>query len=361
MTDEILHKLKKVLRIFFLVVVGLILFFVATVLYFFTAPQGATRQKNFLPSSSQIFSGSASGGFGMVAPSGVNIALPDMPSGGIGAGDVLNYGNDATSPQAPALTIPTSERKLIQNGALSLVVDRVEDAVTKLADIADKLGGRVDSAGLYNSGDTAKKHATVVMRIPAVNFSDGMKQVKGIARKVTSENISTEDITEKFIDMQARLKNLKAEEAQYLDIMQKAVKIDDILKVSQRLYMVRQQIEQLQGQMNYLSRQVDMSVITIDLSSEPDIEATNVVWSPTTTAKEAVNGLLEGFYGFLKIVIFLAIYLLPLLVLYVSVAILSVWLIWKLLLAVKKRIHMDAKKHEIWYNSNILKDSDNKK
>lgn len=350
---EVLHKLKKVLRILFLVVVGLIIFFIATAFYFFATPSGVTRQKSF---PSHMIS---DGGFRGVA-GGVNIALPGMPSG-VSEENIFSYGDDAVPQNAPTPTISASERKLIQNGALSLAVERIEDAITNLAKIAEKLGGRTDSVNLDNSGGANKKRAVVVMRVPAVNFGAGMEQVKGIARKVISENISTEDITEKFIDMQARLKNLKAEETQYLDIMQKAVKIDDVLKVSQRLYGVRQQIEQLQGQMNYLSRQVDMSVITIELSSEPDIDATNVVWSPSVTVKEATQGLIEGFYSFLKVVIFLAIYLLPILVLWISVAILSVWLIWKLLLLVKKRVHIDAKKHELWYNSTILKESDNKK
>lgn len=349
---EVIHKLKKVLRILFLVVVGLILFFFAVAFYALTVPGGMTNQKNIF---SQRSGGAATERFGMVAPSGVNIALPDMEDMVLGE-EAADYNNVSPTP-----AIPVSERKLIQNGALSLVVDRVEDAVTSLSKIADKLGGRVDSVGLYNSGGAAKKNATVVMRIPAVNFGTGMEQVKGIARKVLSENISTEDITEKFIDMQARLKNLKAEETQYLDIMQKAVKIDDVLKVSQRLYFVRQQIEQLQGQMNYLSRQVDMSVITIDLSSEPDIEPTNVVWSPSTTVKEATQGLIDGFYGFLRVIILLIVYLLPLVILWGSVIILTVWLIWKLLLIIKKRVHIDAKKHELWYNESLLKDNNNKK
>lgn len=332
MNDEILHKLKKVLRILFLAVVGLILFFIAAALYFFTTPEGVTRQKIF---TSQGLRG---GSFDMTAPGGVNIALPDMVSG-VGGENILNYESDTTSPQGTVPPIPASERKLIQNGNLSLVVERVEDTITNLSKIAEKLGGRIDSVGLYNSGGAAKKQATVVMRIPAVNFGAGMEQVKSIAKKVQSENISTEDITEKFIDMQARLKNLKAEEAQYLDIMQKAVKIEDVLKVSQRLYLVRQQIEQLQGQMNYLSRQVDMSVITINLSSEPDINPTNAVWSPSTTVKEATQGLIDGFYSFLKIIIFLFLFLLPLLILWGSVTILTVWLVWKLTLGIKKRLH----------------------
>jgi hypothetical protein len=351
MNPEILHKLKKVLRVLFLVVVALVLFFVAMAF----SSGGRTAQKNaFFPKG---FSDSVSSGFESGMPGGVNITLPGMGSSGINEESVFD--SNAMPPQAPAPALSASERKLIQNGALSLIVDRVEDAVTKLSSIAEKLGGRIDSVNLDNSGGAAKKRATAVMRVPAVNFGSGMEQAKGIALKVLHENISTEDITEKFIDMQARLKNLRAEETQYLDIMQKAVRIEDVLKVSQRLYMVRQQIEQLQGQMNYLSRQVDMSVITVELSSDPDIEPANVVWSPSTTVKEAVNGLLEGFYGFLKVVIYFAIYLLPLLILYGSVAVLAAWLIWKLILGIKKRVHIDVKKHQIWYNDNIL--TDNKK
>lgn len=333
MNPEILYKLKKVLRVLFLVVVGLVLFFVAAAIYLFMGPTGGMK------SNSLLTSGQRDGGFGFSMSGGVNIVPPDMPAG-LNEESIINSITDTVVPeQAPTPTVPASERKLIQNGALSLVVDRVEDEITKLAEIADKLGGRVDSVGLYNSGDVGKKRATVVIRVPAVNFSAGMEQIKSTARKVETENISTEDITEKFIDMQARLKNLRAEENQYLDIMQKAVKIDDVLKVSQRLYLVRQQIEQLQGQMNYLSRQVDMSVITVDLSSEPDIDTMNVVWSPSTTVKEATQGLISGLYTFLKIVIYLAIYLLPIVILWVSVVILVTWLVWRLIIAIKKRVH----------------------
>lgn len=330
---KILEKLKKVLRVLFLVVVGLILFFIATAFYFFLSGGGTVQKSTFL---SKGFSDSVSNSSERGIPNGVNIALPDMGLSGITDESVFDY--NAIPSQAPAPTLSASERKLIQNGALSLIVDRVEDAVTKLADIAEKLGGRIDSATLDNRGGTEKKHATVVMKVPAVNFGAGMEQIKGVARKVQSENISTEDITEKFIDMQARLKNLKAEEEQYLEIMKKALKIEDILKVSQKLYAVRQQIEQLQGQMNYLSRQVDMSVIVIDLSSDPDIVPTNTVWSPKTTMKEAMQGLIDGFYTFLKFAILFVGYLLPLLILWGAVIILIVWLMWKLLLNVKKHI-----------------------
>lgn len=350
MTDEILHKLKKVLRIVFLVVVGIVLFFVAAFIYFYMSQRG-TLMRDTVSSK-----GTSVGNFGVSG--GVNIAVPDM-FGYPSAEENLPSYDYSSIERASNPPLSTSERKLIQNGALSLAVDRVEDAVTKLAAISEKLGGRIDSVSLYNDGGIAKKHSTVVMRVPAVNFGAGMEQAKNIARKVLSENISTEDITEKFIDMQARLKNLRAEETQYLEIMQKAVKIEDVLRVSQRLYAVRQQIEQLQGQMNYLSRQVDMSVITIELSSDPDIEPTNVVWSPSTTVKETINGFLEGFYGFLDILIRLFLGLVPLVILFGSVIILLVWFIWKLLLFLKKRIHIDVKKHQIWYNDNIL--TDNKK
>lgn len=325
MTDEILHKLKKALKIFFLLVIGLVFFFIAIVSYFFAMNRNVTGQKTSLSRSSGISS---------------MVALPSLVPLSNDEEQVHDYQSSPGSSSGVANPKDTIfERKLTQNGALSLAVDRVEDAVTNLVDIAEKLGGRIDSANIDNRGDAMNKRATVIMRVPAVNFSMAMEQAKKIGRKVQYENISTEDVTEQFIDMQARLKNLKAEETQYIEIMQKAINIRDVLQISQRLYSVREQIEQLQGQMNYLSRQVDMSIITVELSSEPDIEATNVIWNPKTVAKEAVQGLIKGLYGFFTVVIYLAIFILPLVILWVAIIILIVWLVWKLLLNIKKRLH----------------------
>lgn len=329
MNDEIAKKFKKALSIAFLVVVGIFLLFVSVSLFLISP---SNHRSDSLPAYEPSFS---SGGSAIPA-GGVNIVIPDA---GISKDEDMETVYEEEVPPSTPTEIPTSERKLIQNGALSLSVDRVEDSITLLSGIAENLGGRIDAVSMYNASGAVKKQATVVLRVPAVNFGVAMEQVKKIAKKVRSENITTQDITEKFIDMQARLKNLKAEETQYLEIMQRASKIEDVLRVSEHLYSVRQEIEQLQGQMNYLSRQVDMSIITVTLFSEPDIEPTNIGWSPLTTAKEAVQALFEGVSGFFSVIIFILLFLIPIVILWGAVAVLAVWVIWKALIWLKKRIH----------------------
>jgi hypothetical protein len=190
----------------------------------------------------------------------------------------------------------------------------VEKSVEALSEVAVNLGGRVDSVDYQNVEGYDKKRATVVLRVPAANFAEAMKQAKALALNVTSENKSTRDVTEQFVDMQARLKTLKATEEQYLQVMQKAQKIDDILTVERYLSDVRTQIEQLQGQMNYLSRQVDMSIITIILSSEPEINPGSVVWNPGTIAKDSMRDFVRMFYSFIDAVIRLVLFYLPMLI-----------------------------------------------
>jgi hypothetical protein len=120
--------------------------------------------------------------------------------------------------------------------------------------------------------------------------------------------------------MQARLKTLKATEEQYLEILKKAVKIDDILNVSQYLSNVRTQIEQLQGEMNYLSRQVDMSIITVYLTSEPDVNPAGVIWNPKTTALDAMRDFMQTVFASGNIIIRMVLFYLPIFILLGGIA-----------------------------------------
>ncbi len=340
MTKKILHKLKKALSISFLIVVGLVLILFVVMVYF-GAREVAKESSVYSPDVQMVFSGVAPD-YGISGEEDTNIS--SQPDYRLPEHVDLPLNDDISSLTTETGSISDREkgiveRKLMQDGVLSLVVGKVEESVQTIRTVAENLGGRIDSVQLVNVKGQDKKLATVVMRVPSVNFNKGMDQVKGLAIQVQSENISTRDVTEQFIDMQARLKNLKAEEVQYLEIMKQAKKISDILSVSEKLYSVRQQIEQIQGQMNYLSRQVDMSIITITLSSEPEVDASDVIWSPSTVVKESIQGFLTAFYGFMNVIIVLALFLLPLLILWGVGAVIVILAIWKLIIKIKKYIH----------------------
>ena len=223
------------------------------------------------------------------------------------------------------------DRKLTQDGNVSLIVSRIETSVDVLTDLATRLGGRVDSVDFQNNENNEQKTALVVIRVPEANFVNAMKEVKTIGLKVVSESVATRDVTEQFVDMQARLKTFKSTEEQYLGIMKDAKNVDEVLKVSQYLSDIRVQIEQIQGQMNYLSRQIDMSVITVALSSEPDVD-TNVIWNPGTVAKNAVTDFIKAFYVFINAIIRLVLFYLPFFIILSSFAFLIFIFYMKVLL-----------------------------
>lgn len=325
MSDEILRKFKKALFVSVGVVVSISLLLVIALSissFFFGKTNGIGTRQMSSPSYYNIGRG---GTFiqedGLMKSVGSASGLPIAPESAPTAG--MDIPGDSGS--------HIVERKLMQDGSLFLVVKRVEDAVETLTGIAQNMGGRVDDVQYSDMNGYDKKRAVITLRVPAVNFDMTLVQSKRIAMKVESENISTRDVTEQFIDMQARLKNLKAEEEQYQEIMKKAVKVPDILEVSQYLFNTRQQIEQLQGQMNYLSRQVDMSIITISLSSEPDIDATNVIWSPVTTAKGAIQYFIKAFYHMVDVIIWGVLSFLPLTILLGGCIFLFAWLFVKVL------------------------------
>ncbi len=240
-------------------------------------------------------------------------------------------------PQVPASTedLPNGDRKVIKNGSLDLLVKNADDAVKGISAVATKYEGFVDGSNIYEISEGIKS-GSVTIRVPGGSFTAAMEDLKQLAVKVRNENSSSQDVTAQFVDLEARLKNLKAEEAQYVEIMKRATKIEDVLNVSQHLYQTRGQIEATQGQMNYLSRQVDMSSITISLTAEAEVEVFGIVWRPLTVLKQSMRSALTDLINFVNWLI-VGLFKLPVLILRLAVFIIFVGIVWKLVLWANKR------------------------
>lgn len=229
----------------------------------------------------------------------------------------------------------SADRKVIQNGSLSLVVKRTEDAVSAIKGITTSLGGFVENANIYETSDN-KKAGSVTVRVPSANLENAMSQVKLLAVKVDQESVDARDITDQYIDIEIRLKNMRAEEAQYRAILARAEKIEDVLNVTARLSEVRQRIESAEGQLDYLSRQVDMSTLYIGLISEADVEVFGVVWSPLAVIKESARDGLQSIVDFVDVVISV-VFQLPAIALVLLVAVVVLWTLWKIAMRFKKK------------------------
>lgn len=229
----------------------------------------------------------------------------------------------------------TADRKVIQNGSLELVVKRTEDAVSAIKGIAVSLGGFVENANIYETSDN-KKAGSMTVRVPAGNLEKAMSEAKLLAVKVDRESVDARDVTDQYIDIEIRLKNMRAEEAQYRAILARAEKIDDVLNVTARLSEVRQRIESAEGQLDYLSRQVDMSVLYIGLLSEADVEVFGVVWSPLAVIKESARDGLQSIVDFINVLINVA-FQLPAIALVLAVGVAVLWTLWKIVMRFKKK------------------------
>ena len=202
----------------------------------------------------------------------------------------------------------SEERMIVRNGDISLVVEDVIKSRDEIARIAIRLGGFVVSSSI--SGEEQDRRGVISIRVPDDKFEQSLAELRGLAVRVTSESTSSRDVTEEYIDLQARLNNAEATESQYLALLDKAIDVEDILRIYDSLSRVRSEIEQLKGRMQYLERTSSMSLITVYL--EPETSGKPLAragWSALEVLKSAVRGLVNAGQILASIAIWLILFI----------------------------------------------------
>jgi hypothetical protein len=160
-----------------------------------------------------------------------------------------------------------TERKIIRNAELALETDSPQDGQRKVAAIAEARGGYVVSsdARQQQTDEESKPQmvVTVVARVPVAQFVAAVDEIRGIGSRVTQEKTTGKDVTEEYMDLEARIRAKQALEAQFLEIMKQARTVTDALEVQRQLSEVRSEIEQLEGRRRLLENQSSLSTITV--------------------------------------------------------------------------------------------------
>lgn len=243
----------------------------------------------------------------------------------------------APLPPTPS-TPPQGDAKIVKNGSLSLLVDRVDETAQAISTIRVNLKGQPGNASFSEYGNGGKR-GDLTIWVPSDRFDEAMSAIKALALRVNNEKVSVKDVSAQYVDLESRLKNLKAAELQYQEIMKRSGKITEVLEVTRALNDTRSQIEQIQGQLNYLSRQVALSSITIHLSQEDVPSSVANEWRPLSVAKTALKGLLADLVSFINALIVIIIRL-PLFILYVGLWVLFFWGAWKVGRVVYRKVMM---------------------
>ncbi|MDD5703697.1 MAG: DUF4349 domain-containing protein [Dehalococcoidales bacterium] len=176
------------------------------------------------------------------------------------------YGGAVPSPgSTPVYQSPASvDRMVIRTGNMELVVSEVASALDSIGSLAVESGGYVVNSQKWKEGE--RNIGTISIRVLAENYDAVVAAIRGLAKSVTSESTSSQDVTEEYVDLDSKVRNLEASEIQLLKIMETAAETDDIIKIQRELTNVRDQIEQAKGRMQFLQRTSSTSLIQVRLN-----------------------------------------------------------------------------------------------
>lgn len=207
-----------------------------------------------------------------------------------------------------------AERKIIRNADLTIEVASPTDTQHRIVSIAERHGGFIvtSEAKQREGGDPAKRTLDIklVVRIPENQFGPTLDQIRGLTTNLTHENITGQDVTEEFIDLEARIKAQKALEGQFMQIMKQTGKITDALEVQSQLADVRSEIERLEGRKRFLENRSSLSTITVNIQApKPIITVTETGFRQNI--RDAVSEAVEMGSGIVLFFIRFAIVMVP--------------------------------------------------
>ncbi|MFP4324179.1 MAG: DUF4349 domain-containing protein, partial [Anaerolineales bacterium] len=164
---------------------------------------------------------------------------------------IVNTANTAQTAPEP---VQQPERIIIQNADLTIQAQNPVATLDDLAALADDYGGWVVASTVRRVIDrngAENQQGEITLRIPAARLTDALARIRAEAVQVVSQSVTGDDVTAQFVDQQSRLRNLQAAEAEVSRFMEDAQDVNEVLSVYNRLVSLREEIERIQGQLNY--------------------------------------------------------------------------------------------------------------
>ncbi len=225
------------------------------------------------------------------------------------------------------------EKKVIKNGSLRLKVENTEDSAEKIKNIAKQYKGEVANVNLYRQGKNGLG-GNLTVKVPVDQFESAMKAIKAVGDQVLSESISGSDVTEEYVDLQAQIRNKKAEEETFRNLLERSGKLDDVLSVTREVARVRGEIDRLEGRIKFMESQTDMSRIDVSLVEYEQVANTPIKWKPARVAQKALHNLVLNSQKTINGVIYFIIATLPVLIIIALV----IFILYKVVKIIIKKI-----------------------
>lgn len=212
------------------------------------------------------------------------------PAGGAPGGP-----DEAQAPQAPSV-----DRKLIRTASITLEVESTEAALKSLETMAAGLGGFLGNTSIARHADGSQS-GTVTVRVPVGKFSEALERARALG-KVERVDTEVQDVTNEYVDLDARLRNAKREETEILKLFDRGGKLSDIIQIETKLAEVRGRIEQMQGQLRVMNEQISLCTLTVTVHEKGEAAVAALdrydIRYHLRSAWRSLLGLLQGLLTF---------------------------------------------------------------
>jgi hypothetical protein len=219
--------------------------------------------------------------------------------------------NALTAGETANLQPASQERLIIRTGDMTIVVTDTETAMAQIGGMAEGAGGWIVSSNVYQASETAKS-GYMTVRIPAEGFQAFLDAVSALSVEVTNLSTSGQDVTEEYVDLDARLGNLEATAERVRGFLDEARTTEEALAVNAELSRLEGEIEAIRGRMKFLSESAAFSAVTVTLT--PDELAQPIAvggWQPQGVLKDAVEALISAMQALGSLAIWAVVFLLP--------------------------------------------------
>jgi len=269
--------------------------------------------------------------YGMEEPAPAEPAMeaPAMDFAPAEGGKAQGFGGGEVTQSNSGVDAATVERKVIQNANLSIVVADPEAKMDEIQKMAVEMGGFVVSSNTHQT--TTNKgikvpQGNITIRVPAENMDTALDKIKAEVVEVQSEDRSGQDVTRDYVDLQSRLKTHEQAAEQLSKILEQKTESSEVIDVFNQLVYHREQIELLKGQINYIDEASALSAISVVVIAEETLQPIEIGgWKPVGVARDALQALINFFQGFVNVLIYLIILIIPAGLLLLGL----LWLVWR--------------------------------
>lgn len=258
--------------------------------------------------------------------------MPEAPS--IGKAEENSFSGGASAPQAEA---QQTERLVIKNASLTIVVADPAASMDAIASMAESMNGFVVSSNATRTQTDSGREvpqAYITVRVPVDSLMQAIQAIKDQTADpkvdVLNDQITGDDVTQQYTDQKSRLRNLENAEAQLQEIMGSAKDTQDVLATYNQLVYVREQIEVLKGQIQYYEQAAALSAISVTILAEESVQPLSIGgWKPQGTARDAVQTLVDTLKFLGNAIIWVLLYIVPVVALLFVVVFLPLRLLFR--------------------------------